>query len=90
MIYSTCTHSPEENEEVVQFLLDNFDIEIQEINLPLKTRDGLESWKSQVFSKEMKKARRIYPNDNDTEGFFLCKIKKLSEEVKIGEKIKIT
>ena len=80
MIYSTCTHSPEENECVVQFLMDNFDIKIEDIHLPIKTRDGLEKWQAQIFNKEIKKARRIYPQDNNTEGFFLCKIKKLSEK----------
>ena len=76
MIYSTCTHSPEENEEVIQYLLDNYDIEIQPIDLPLKTRPGLTSWQDSKFSNELKKACRIYPQDNNTEGFFLCKIKK--------------
>jgi 16S rRNA C967 or C1407 C5-methylase (RsmB/RsmF family) len=85
MIYSTCTHAPKENEEVVQYLLDNYDIEIEEINLPIKTRPGIEKWKDKTFSKEVKKAARIYHHDNDMEGFFLCKIKKLSEEKK-GER----
>ncbi|MEK6859428.1 MAG: NOL1/NOP2/sun family putative RNA methylase [Nanoarchaeota archaeon] len=86
MIYSTCTHAPEENEEVIQHLLDNYDIEIQEIHLPLKTRNGIIEWKNQKFNPDMKKAVRIYHHDNDLEGFFLCKIKKLSEEKKGEER----
>ena len=80
LLYSTCTHSPEENEEVIQYLLDNYDIEIQPIDLPLKTRPGLTSWQDNQFSNELKKACRVYPQDNNTEGFFLCKIKKLGEK----------
>jgi len=80
MIYSTCTHAPEENEEVVQYLLDRFDIKIEEIKLPLKTREGLEEWQGKKFFPEIKNCCRIYPQDNDTEGFFICKIKKLSEK----------
>lgn len=76
MIYSTCTHAPEENEEVIQYLLDNFNIQIETISLPLKTRPGLTSWQDSKFSNELKKACRVYPQDNNTEGFFLCKIKK--------------
>ena len=76
MVYSTCTHSPEENEEVVQYLLDNFDIEIQEIALPIKSRPGITKWKNKTFSQELKKAHRIYHHDNNMEGFFLCKMKK--------------
>jgi len=81
MIYSTCTYSPEENEQVIQYLLDNNkNIEIQTINLPLKTRPGIIKWKNNKFSKELKKAIRIYHHDNDLEGFFLCKIKKIRSE----------
>jgi len=76
MIYSTCTHSPEENEGVIQYLLDNFNIEVLETELPLKTRPGLTSWQDDKFSNKLKLAHRVYPQDNNTEGFFLCKIKK--------------
>jgi NOL1/NOP2/sun family putative RNA methylase len=82
MIYSTCTHAPEENEEIVQYLIDNYDIQILNIDLPLKTRPGITKWKDKSFSKELKKAVRIYPQDNNTEGFFLCKIKKISDKKK--------
>jgi len=82
LVYSTCTHAPEENEDIVQHLLDNFDISIEEINLPLKTRPGIKEWQGKKYSEEIKKCVRIYPQDNDTEGFFLCKIKKLSDKTK--------
>jgi NOL1/NOP2/sun family putative RNA methylase len=82
MIYSTCTHSPEEDEEVVQFLLDNYDIKLEKFDLPIKSRKGILGWKGKKFSKEMQLCHRIYPQDNNTEGFFLCKIKKLSNKIK--------
>lgn len=82
MVYSTCTYAPEENEEVVQHLLDNYDIQIEPIILPIKTRQGISEWKEKTFSPEIKKAVRIYHHDNDLEGFFLCKIRKLSDERK--------
>jgi len=78
MIYSTCTHAPEENEEVVQHLLDNnSDLEIQEIQLPIKSRPGITKWKDKTFHNSMIKCHRIYHHDNDMEGFFVCKLKKL-------------
>ena len=82
MIYSTCTHAPEENEAVVDFLINNFDIKIENVRdlLPLKTREGVSEWLDKKYSEEVKKCARIYPQDNDTEGFFLCKIKKLSNK----------
>jgi len=82
LLYSTCTHAPEENEEVIQHLLDNFDISIEQIDLPLKTRQGITEWQGKKYSEEIKKCVRLYPQDNDTEGFFLCKMKKLSDKTK--------
>ncbi|VVB77692.1 tRNA (cytosine(49)-C(5))-methyltransferase [uncultured archaeon] len=83
MIYSTCTHSPEENEEVLQHLINNYNISIEEITLPIKTRPGISEWKGNKFHQDIKKAHRIYHHDNDMEGFFLCKIKKLSGKKEI-------
>lgn len=82
MVYSTCTHAPEENEEIIQFLLDNYDVEVLPVVLPIKSRPGITQWKDKKYSEEMRKACRIYHHDNDMEGFFLCKIKKLSNKKK--------
>jgi len=76
LVYSTCTFSPEENEEVIDFALKNFNVKTEKINLPLKTRDGIEEWQGDKFNPEIKNCRRIYPQDNDTEGFFVARIKK--------------
>lgn len=77
LVYSTCTLSPEENEEVVDFLLKNFKIEIQEVKIPMKTREGITEWNGKKYDERVKKARRIYPQDNDSDGFFLAKFKKI-------------
>jgi NOL1/NOP2/sun family putative RNA methylase len=79
VVYSTCTYTPEENERNVDFLIDNFNLEIQELNLPLKCREGITEWQGEKFNPEVKKACRIYPQDNDTEGFFLCKMRKVEK-----------
>ena len=76
IVYSTCTYAPEENEFIVQYLIDNFDLEILDINLPIKTRPGILEWYDNKFHHSMKKAVRIYHHDNDLEGFFLCKMRK--------------
>lgn len=76
LVYSTCTYEPGENEEIIQFALNNFPVELKEFELPLKTREGLASWKNKIFSQEIKKCKRIYPQDNDTEGFFVAKLRK--------------
>lgn len=81
LIYSTCTHSPEENESVIDFALRNFPIKIESISLPLKCRSGITAWNNEKYNEEVEKCCRIYPQDNDSEGFFVAKIT-LLEEVK--------
>jgi len=82
IVYSTCTHSPEENEEVVDFALKNFPVEVEKITLPLKCRPGIkEEWGESSYNSEVCKSCRIYPQDNNSEGFFIAKFK-LKEEVK--------
>lgn len=76
MIYSTCTHAPEEDEENVQFLVDKFNMEVQKINLPIKARCGIEEWQGKKFDKQLNSCCRVYPQDNNTEGFFLAKLRK--------------
>jgi NOL1/NOP2/sun family putative RNA methylase len=81
MIYSTCTHAPEENEEVVDAMLKEFGdkIEIIKPELPIKTREGIIEWGEKQFDERVKFCRRIYPQDNNTEGFFVSKFRKVEE-----------
>ena len=81
LVYSTCTHAPEENEEIVDFALKNFPVKIENLSLPIKCRPGITSWKNDSYSKEVSKTCRIYPQDNDSEGFFVSKMT-LLEEIK--------
>lgn len=81
LVYSTCTHSPEENEAVVDFALKNFPVELEELHLPLRCRPGVTSWNGSDFSPEVSRCCRIYPQDNNSEGFFVAKLR-LLEEVK--------
>ncbi|MEK6945260.1 MAG: RsmB/NOP family class I SAM-dependent RNA methyltransferase [Nanoarchaeota archaeon] len=78
LVYSTCTHAPEENEAIVDYIIKNFsNVNIEKISLPIKCRPGIDEWENEKFSKEVNLACRIYPQDNNTEGFFVCKIKKI-------------
>ena len=77
LVYSTCTFAPEENEEVIDFLLQNTEAKIEKIEIEnFKLSEGIEDWESKKFSPEVKKASRVWPQDNDTDGFFLAKIRK--------------
>lgn len=81
LVYSTCTHAPEENEGVIDFALKNFPVHVEPLSLPLKCRQGISSWDGETFSPEVSKCCRIYPHDNDSEGFFVAKLT-LLEEIK--------
>ncbi len=79
LIYSTCTHAPEENEGVVDSILKEFEnkIKLEKINIPIKSREGITAWENEEFSNEVKKCARIYPQDTNTEGFFIAKFTKI-------------
>lgn len=82
MVYSTCTLAPEENERIVNHLVSKFDIEVEKINLPLKYREGVCAWEGENYDSSLKNCLRLYPQDNNTDGFFVAKIKKLSDKEK--------
>ena len=67
IIYSTCTHAPEENEGVVDKILREFEgkIEILKPNLPkeLKTREGITSWDNSVAEKKGEEGNNLDDND---------------------------
>ena len=78
LVYSTCSLEPEENEEVVDFLLKKYsNAEIEEIKLNIKKSPAILEFENKSYSEELKKCLRIWPQDNDTEGFFVAKIMKV-------------
>jgi len=78
LVYSTCTLEPEENEEVVDFLLKKFNnAKIEKIDIDIKKSDAIMEYGKHEFNPEIKKCLRIWPQDNDTEGFFVAKIRKI-------------
>lgn len=78
LVYSTCSLEPEEDEEVVSYLLDNYkDAQIQEIKLTgLQSSPPITEFKNKTYNPDVKYCLRLWPQDNDTEGFFIAKIKK--------------
>jgi len=74
LVYATCSLEPEENEFVVQWVLDNFEVELLPLRHgePALTRPfGIE------LNGEIEKARRFYPDKHGTSGFFVAKLRKL-------------
>ncbi len=77
LVYSTCSLEPEENEEVVDFLINKYEnAKLEEIKLEIKRSPTILEFENKKYSEEIKKCLRIWPQDNDTEGFFVSKIRK--------------
>ena len=98
LLYSTCTFSPEENEQVIQFLLDSReDMEIREIKpfdgfAPGRPEVAYEGWDSEesgnrkTGSADLKKCVRIWPHKMAGEGHFLALLhKRAPEEIGTAE-----
>lgn len=97
LLYSTCTFSPEENEQVIQFLLDSReDMEIREIKpfegfAPGRPDVAYEGWNSEesenrkMGSADLKKCVRIWPHKMAGEGHFLALLHKREPEETAGE-----
>jgi 16S rRNA (cytosine1407-C5)-methyltransferase len=77
LVYSTCTYSVEENEQVINWALKTFpEMEITEINLEnIHIIPGIKAWKGKVFDKGIQKTARILPS-NYYEAFFIAKLVK--------------
>jgi len=76
MVYSTCSLEPEEDEEVISYLLSKTNAVIEEIKLDIKRSPAILEFEDKIYPVSVKNCLRLWPQDNDTEGFFVCKIKK--------------
>lgn len=85
LLYSTCTFSPEENEGIVSWLLDNYPLELMDTQLdhlsPANSAWGL--------GQDLTLARRSWPHRHPGEGHFLAKFR-LKAEVPMIESKKNT
>ncbi|MEM5766075.1 MAG: RsmB/NOP family class I SAM-dependent RNA methyltransferase [Candidatus Aenigmatarchaeota archaeon] len=77
LVYSTCSLDPEENEEIIDFCVKNLGLSVEKIEIKnLKYREGILEWNGKKFDESIRNAIRIFPFENFTEGFFICKLKK--------------
>lgn len=76
IVYSTCSVTVEENEQVVQYALSKRpNVRLVETGLTFGV-DGFVSYMGKKFDVRMKMTRRFYPHKYNVDGFFVSKLKK--------------
>ncbi len=77
LVYSTCTFSIEENEQVINWALKTFpEMEMAGIKLEnIPVLPGITAWKGKIFNPNVGKTARILPNKH-FEAFFIAKMTK--------------
>ncbi|MBT3985109.1 NOL1/NOP2/sun family putative RNA methylase [archaeon] len=77
MVYSTCTLEPDEDEGVIDYLLKEYDnAKLEKFSIDMKRGETTTDFEGKVFDSDVKKCLKVWPQDNDTEGFFVARIKK--------------
>lgn len=74
LVYTTCSLEPEEDELNVQWLLENHDVKLSEINGP--GSPALTEVLGRSLSPEVARCRRFWPDETGTQGFFVAKVVK--------------
>ncbi len=71
LIYSTCTFAPEENEEIISWLVENYPVTIEEIPLSQTVSSGRPEWGS---VDGLEKTIRIWPHERSRRRTFCRKV----------------
>ncbi len=77
LVYSTCSFAPEENEEIIDYALQHCHLRVVDTGLTFGN-PGLTRPFGRVMDDSLVKARRFYPYKHKMEGFFICKLEKVT------------
>ncbi|KAL8949301.1 MAG: hypothetical protein Q9183_007616, partial [Haloplaca sp. 2 TL-2023] len=77
VVYSTCSVTVEENEQVVQYALSRRpNVKLVETGLTFGV-EGFRKFRGKTFDDKMNWTRRYYPHKYNVDGFFVAKFKKI-------------
>ncbi|MBS3162784.1 RsmB/NOP family class I SAM-dependent RNA methyltransferase [Candidatus Woesearchaeota archaeon] len=74
LVYSTCSLEPEEDEFVIQFALENFNVKLEKIDCI--GDNGLTKIFGKKLDPSMKYCKRLWPYKTNTIGFFVARLRK--------------